>query len=58
MASDLPLAWVAADAAYGQEGRFRRLLKQSGLGYVLAVPQSQQVFGPRVASLYSCVVGH
>lgn len=26
LASDLPLAWVAADAAYGQEGRFRRLL--------------------------------
>ncbi|MEV5886714.1 IS701 family transposase [Streptomyces sp. NPDC052020] len=30
LASDLPLAWVAADAAYGQEGRFRRPLEQSG----------------------------
>ena len=33
LSSALPLAWVAADAAYGQEGRFRRLLEQSGLGY-------------------------
>ncbi|MFJ9953388.1 transposase [Kitasatospora sp. NPDC091207] len=32
LSSDLPLAWVTADAAYGQEGRFRRLLEQSGLG--------------------------
>nr|WP_307841712.1 IS701 family transposase [Streptomyces endocoffeicus] len=53
LASDLPLAWVAADAAYGQEGRFRRLLEQSGLGYVLAVPKSQQVFGPRVDHLFA-----
>jgi SRSO17 transposase len=53
LASDLPLAWVAADAAYGQEGRFRRLLEQSGLGYVLAVPKSQQVFGPRIDHLFA-----
>jgi hypothetical protein len=33
LASGLYLAWVTADAAYGQEGRFRRLLEQSGLGY-------------------------
>ncbi|MEU1299209.1 transposase [Streptomyces shenzhenensis] len=26
LASDLPLAWVAADVAYGQKGRFRRFL--------------------------------
>jgi SRSO17 transposase len=53
LASDLPLAWVTADAAYGQEGRFRRLLEQSGLGYVLAVPKSQQVFGPRIDHLFA-----
>ena len=41
LASPLPIAWVTADAAYGQEGRFRRLLEQSGVGYVLAVPKSQ-----------------
>ncbi|MFJ4866861.1 IS701 family transposase [Streptomyces sp. NPDC088748] len=34
LASELPIAWVTADAAYGQEGRFRRLLEQSGIGYV------------------------
>jgi SRSO17 transposase len=53
LASDLPLAWVTADSAYGQEGRFRRLLEQSGLGYVLAVPKSQQVFGPRIDYLFA-----
>ncbi|MFE2111737.1 IS701 family transposase, partial [Kitasatospora sp. NPDC059463] len=53
LASDLPLAWVTADAAYGQEGRFRRLLEQSGLGYVLAVPKSQQVFGSRIDHLFA-----
>ncbi len=34
LASELPIAWVTADSAYGQEGRFRRLLEQSGVGYV------------------------
>jgi SRSO17 transposase len=53
LASPLPLAWVTADAAYGQQGRFRRLLEQSGLGYVLAVPKSQQVFGPRVDHVFA-----
>ncbi|MGK5533595.1 IS701 family transposase [Streptomyces sp. URMC 129] len=53
LASPLPIAWVTADAAYGQEGRFRRLLEQSGLGYVLAVPKSQQVFGPRIDHLFA-----
>jgi SRSO17 transposase len=41
LASPPPIAWVTADAAYEQEGRFRRLLEQSGVGYVLAVPKSQ-----------------
>ncbi len=53
LASELPIAWVTADAAYGQEGRFRRLLEQSGIGYVLAVPKSQQVFGPRIDHLFA-----
>ncbi len=43
IASPLPIAWVAADAAYGQEWRLRRMLEETGLGYVLAVPKSQQV---------------
>ncbi len=41
LASLLPIAWVTADAAHGQESRFRRLLGQSGIGYVLAVPKAQ-----------------
>ncbi|MEU1596458.1 transposase [Streptomyces sp. NPDC005708] len=53
LASDLTVAWVAADAAFGQEGRFRRLLEQSGLGYVPAVSKSQEVFGPRIDHLFA-----
>ncbi|MFF4355217.1 IS701 family transposase [Streptomyces sp. NPDC001530] len=43
LASPLPIAWVTADSAYGQEWRFRRLLEETAIGYVLAVPKSQQV---------------
>ncbi|MCZ4607006.1 IS701 family transposase [Streptomyces sp. Lzd4kr] len=44
--SALPIAWVTADAAYGQEWHFRRMLEEAGVGYVLAVPKSQQVKSP------------
>ncbi|MFF9646358.1 transposase [Kitasatospora aureofaciens] len=54
LASPPPMAWVTADSAYGQEGRFRRLLEQSGVGYVLAVPESQFGVGcPRIDWLFS-----
>ncbi|MFF0429452.1 IS701 family transposase [Streptomyces sp. NPDC004520] len=43
LSSALPIAWVTADAAYGQEWRFRRMLEEVRVGYVLAVPKSQQV---------------
>jgi SRSO17 transposase len=43
LASPLPVAWVTADSAYGQEWRLRRMLEEAGVGYVLAVPKSQQV---------------
>jgi SRSO17 transposase len=43
LASALPITWVTADSAYGQEWGFRRFLEESGVGYVLAVPKSQQV---------------
>jgi SRSO17 transposase len=43
LASPLPIAWVTADSAYGQEWRLRRMLEETGLGYVLAVPKSQHV---------------
>nr|WP_238545563.1 transposase [Streptomyces bingchenggensis] len=46
LASALPVAWVTADAAYGQEWRFRRILEDAGAGYVLAVPKSQHVTSP------------
>jgi hypothetical protein len=54
LASPLPVAWVTADSAYGQESRFRRLLEQSGVGYVLAVPKSQFTVGcPRIEGLFA-----
>ncbi|MFH8591513.1 IS701 family transposase [Streptomyces rimosus] len=43
LASSLPIAWVTADCLYGQEWRFRHLLEQAQVGYVLAVPKSQQL---------------
>nr|WP_107050135.1 IS701 family transposase [Streptomyces bicolor] len=43
LASPLPISWVTADAAYGQEWRFRRILEEAAVGYVLAVPKSQPV---------------
>ncbi|MEU9794673.1 IS701 family transposase [Streptomyces sparsogenes] len=53
LASPLPIAWVTADATYGQESRFRQLLEQSGVGYVLAVPKSQFTVGyPRIDALF------
>ncbi|MGW5063580.1 IS701 family transposase [Streptomyces sp. NPDC004096] len=58
IASPLPIAWVTADAAYGQEWRLRCMLEETGLGYVLAVPKSQQVphFG-RIDHLFSQAPG-
>ncbi|MGW5172726.1 IS701 family transposase [Streptomyces nodosus] len=58
IASPLPIAWVTADSAYGQEWRLRRMLEETGLGYVLAVPKSQQVphFG-RIDHLFSQAPG-
>ncbi|MFJ2262726.1 hypothetical protein ACIOKD_31225 [Streptomyces sp. NPDC087844] len=54
LASPLPITWVTADCAYGQESRFRRLLEQSGVGYVLAVPKSQFTVGcPRIDGLFA-----
>jgi len=43
LASPLPIAWVTGDCAYGQEWRMRRTLEEAGVGYVLAVPKSQQL---------------
>ncbi|WP_223864031.1 MULTISPECIES: transposase [unclassified Streptomyces] len=43
LASPLPIAWVTADALYGQDWRFRRMLEEAGPGYVVAAPKSQQI---------------
>ena len=45
VAGGLPAAWVSADEAYGQEWKFRRLVEELGLGYVVAVPKSQEITG-------------
>jgi SRSO17 transposase len=58
LASPLPIAWVTTDSAYGQESRFRRMLEQSGVGYVLAVPKSQFAVGcPRIDGLFAQAPG-
>ncbi|MFB8000061.1 IS701 family transposase [Streptomyces sp. NPDC001939] len=54
LASPMPITWVTADSAYGQDNRFRRLLEQSGVGYVLAVPKSQFSVGcSRIEGLFA-----
>jgi SRSO17 transposase len=54
LASPLPITWVTADSACGQDNRFRRLLEQSGVGYVLAVPKSQFSVGcSRIEGLFA-----
>ncbi|MFF4830178.1 IS701 family transposase [Streptomyces sp. NPDC001312] len=54
LASPLPIAWVTADSAYGQECRFRRMLENAGVGYVVAVPKSQFTVGcPRIDHLFA-----
>ncbi|MFJ6637110.1 transposase, partial [Streptomyces sp. NPDC091376] len=43
LAAGLAASWVTADEAYGQGWKFRRVLEELGVGYVVAVPKSQQV---------------
>ncbi|MGP3966053.1 IS701 family transposase, partial [Nonomuraea sp. 3N208] len=42
-AAGVPARWVTADEAYGQDSKFRRMVEQHGLGYVVAVPRNQSV---------------
>jgi SRSO17 transposase len=39
----VPARWVTADEAYGQDSKFRTFCDQRRVGYVVAVPRSQQV---------------
>ena len=41
----VPAAWVTADEAYGQDGKFRDWLEQRRIGYVVAVACNQAVRG-------------
>ncbi|MER7949716.1 IS701 family transposase [Streptomyces sp. NPDC096079] len=43
LTAGLPAAWVTADEVYGHDWHFRRLLEQLDIGYVVAVPKSQQI---------------
>lgn len=43
LAQDAPIAWVAADEAYGQDAKFRAACLHRNAGYVVAVPRSQHV---------------
>jgi SRSO17 transposase len=43
LAGPAPVAWVAADEAYGQDAAFRAACLHRNVGYVVAVPRSQQV---------------
>ncbi|MFE9629330.1 IS701 family transposase, partial [Streptomyces sp. NPDC006527] len=46
IAAGLPAPRVTADEAYGQDWHFRRMPEQLDLGYVVAVPKSQQIKSP------------
>ncbi|WP_455566353.1 IS701 family transposase [Nonomuraea wenchangensis] len=39
----VPARWVTADEAYRQDSKFRRMIEQHRLGYVVAVPRNQSV---------------
>jgi SRSO17 transposase len=40
----VPARWVTADEVYGSDSKFRRLIEDSGLGYVVAVTSAQRLF--------------
>lgn len=42
--SRVPARWVTADEVYGSDSKFRRLIEESGLGYVVAVTSAQRLF--------------
>ena len=43
LAAGMPVGWVSADEAYGADFKFRRMCEIHRVGYVVAVPKSQQV---------------
>jgi SRSO17 transposase len=43
LATEVPASWVAGDEVYGADSKLRKHLRQSGLGYVLAVAKNHQI---------------
>jgi SRSO17 transposase len=42
--ADVPARWVTAVEVYGSDHKFRRLIEDAGLGYVVAVTSAQRFF--------------
>jgi SRSO17 transposase len=42
--AQVPARWVTADVVYGSDSKFRRLIEDHGLGYVVAVTSAQRLF--------------
>jgi SRSO17 transposase len=42
--ADVPARWVTADEVYGSDHKFRRLIENAGLSYVVAVTSAQRLF--------------
>lgn len=42
--AQVPAQWVTADEVYGSDSRFRRVLEERGVGYVVAVSCQQRLF--------------
>jgi SRSO17 transposase len=40
----VPARWVTADEVYGSDSKFRRLVEDAGLSYVVAVTSAQRLF--------------
>lgn len=47
----VPCGWVTADEIYGGDSRFRRLLEDRGVGFVVAVSRAQRLWTPDLQHL-------
>ena len=43
LAAGVPASWVAGDEVYGADSKLRKHLRETGIGYVLAVAKNHQV---------------
>ncbi|MFB7868143.1 transposase [Streptomyces sp. NPDC056069] len=58
LASPLPVAWVTADAAYGQDSRIRRFLEDVGLSMAAALLRRRRQGAPNLRLGRSPSAGH